>query len=271
MNFLEGPYGPSRATTTSYDIKPSAHGDADRAALHVLQVVRPGRKCPNHGIPLTMNEKGTPGPVGPPGATGPQGDTGATGAQGSTGPPAGLQGPTGNTGATGAQGTKGDTGATGAQGAAGPTGPQGPAGISSGVSSTSVTSVALDQAHTLTAVMTSPAVATAGQYYVNASVMLVVASGDTVTCITAVNGSATGPFATVGPTANLTYETIPVAVDVSVPAAGTCADYTSNSGTSFYDGTITATLIGSDNASASASRTAGELSIQPPAIKRTRR
>lgn len=103
--------------------------------------------------------------------------------------------------------------------------------------------------------------------------MLVVAQGDTITCIAAVNGSTTGPFATFGPAANQTYETVPVAVDASVPAGGTvsvqCADYTSNSATSFYDGTITATLIGSDNAPAGASRTAGRLSIQPPAIERT--
>ena len=133
--------------------------------------------------------------------------------------------------------------------------------------------MALSKASTLTTVMTSPAVVTAGHYYVNASVQLVVASGDTVACIAAVNGGATGAFATVGPTANATYETIPIAADLSVPAAGTvsvqCTDYTSNSGTSFYNGAITATLIGSDNGSAGASRTAGKLSTQPPAIKRT--
>jgi hypothetical protein len=47
-----------------------------------------------------------------------------------------------------------------------------------------------------------------------------------------------------------------------------CTDYTSNSATSFYNGAITATLIGSDNGSAGASRPAAKLSIQPPAIKR---
>jgi hypothetical protein len=88
-----------------------------------------------------------------------------------------------------------------------------------------------------------------------------------------VNGGTTGASATVGPTANETYETIPLAADVSVPAGGTvsvqCTDYTSNTGTSFYNGAITATLIGSDNGSVGASRTAGKLPIQPPAIKRT--
>ena len=140
------------------------------------------------------------------------GNTGATG----------PQGPTGNTGATGPQGAMGNTGATGLQGPAGPTGPQGPAGISSGVSVTSGTSVALSKASTLTPVMTSPTVATAGHYYVNASQSSLV----------------TGKV------------------------------MTSNAGTSFYNGTITATLIGSDNASASASRPAAKLSTQPPAIKR---
>ena len=111
---------------------------------HLLRVVTPGRKCPNHGIPLTVNQKGQPA----------RRDRTA-GTHGATG----LQGPTGNVGATGPQG---DIGATGAQGPAGPTGPQGPAGISSGVSLTTGTSVALSKASTLTTVMTSPAVVTPG-------------------------------------------------------------------------------------------------------------
>lgn len=58
-----------------------------------------------------------------------------------------------------------------------------------------------------------------------------------------------GAFATVGPVANLTYETLPLSGMMSL-AAGTapqvgCTDYTSNPGTSFYNGGITATLINS--------------------------
>jgi hypothetical protein len=48
-----------------------------------------------------------------------------------------------------------------------------------------------------------------------------------------------------------------------------CTGYTSNAGTSFYDGALTATLIGSDNAAADASPSADKPSIQPLAIKRT--
>jgi hypothetical protein len=167
--------------------------------------------------------------------------------------------------------TVNEQGQRGSVGSRGATGPPGPAGISTGVSTTSGTSVPLTQGSTLATVMTSPAVATAGQYYVNASVMLVVAQGDTVACITAVNGGTTGPFATIGPASNQTYETLPLADDVSVPAGDTvsvqCTDYTSNSATSFYDGAITATLIGSDNAPASASRNTGESLTRPPAIR----
>ena len=147
----------------------------------------------------------------------------------------------------------------------GATGPPGPAGISTGFSTVSATSVVLDHAQVLAPVLTTPAVATAGQYYVNASIMLVVAQGDTVTCIAEVNGGETGPFTTVGPAPNQTYETLPLAVSVAVPAGGTvavdCADYTSNAVTSFYDGGLTATLIGSDNPSPAAQHASGPVTL----------
>jgi hypothetical protein len=129
----------------------------------------------------------------------------------------------------------------------GPQGPPGPSGISVGVSGTSTTSVALNQAQTLTPVLSSSAVPVGGTYYVNASVMLVVAQNDTVACIYEVNGQAEGAFATVGPAANQTYETLPMSQALSIPAGSSpvveCSDYTSSSVTSFYDGGITATLI----------------------------
>jgi hypothetical protein len=156
------------------------------------------------------------------------------------------------------------------RGAAGAPGTPGPAGISTGVSAESGTSVALDQAQTLTPVLTAPAVATGGQYYVSASMMLVVGSGDTVTCITAVNGASAGVFATVGPVPNQTYETLPLAVTLSVPAGAvisvTCSDYTSNTNTSFYDGGITATQITSDNAPAAAVHAAAKPKTLPRAL-----
>ena len=169
----------------------------------------------------------------------------------------------------------GPKGPAGLKGPTGPTGPTGPGGvpvspgISSGVSTTSGTSVALNQVQILAPVMTTPAVTTGGQYYVSASIMLIVGQGDTVACITDVSGvGAVGAFTTVGPVANQTYETLPVAQDANVPAGSTvsmdCTGYTGNSATSFYDGGITATLIGSDNAPASARRSASK----PPSLPR---
>jgi hypothetical protein len=131
----------------------------------------------------------------------------------------------------------------------GPQGLQGPAGVSVGTSGTSATSVVLDQGSTLAPVLSASAVPDTGTYYVNASVMLVVAQGDTVTCIFGVNGSDVGAFTTVGPAANQTYDTLPLSQMVSLNAGSVptiyCTDYTSNAATSFYDGGITATLINS--------------------------
>ena len=131
----------------------------------------------------------------------------------------------------------------------GPQGPQGPAGISAGVSGTSGTSVPLNQAQVLIPVLSTSAAPASGTYYVNASIMLVVAQGDTVACILSGANGNQGAFATVGPAANQTYETIPLSEMLPLNAGGSatvsCADYTSNATTSFYNGGITATLINS--------------------------
>ena len=128
-------------------------------------------------------------------------------------------------------------------------GPQGPAGISTGVSGTSAAPVTLNQAQTLIPVLSTAAAPTTGTYYINASIMLVVAQGDTVTCIASGANGNTGAFTTVGPVANQTYETLPLSQMVTLNAGGSatvsCSDYTSNASTSFYDGGITATLINS--------------------------
>lgn len=127
------------------------------------------------------------------------------------------------------------------------TGPQGPAGMSAGAAGTSGTSVVLDQAEDLAPVLSASAAPDSGTYYITASVMLVVAQGDTVTCILDNGAQTFGAFATVGPVANQTYETLPVSGEASI-SQGTvlqvlCADYTSNSATSFYNGAITSVLI----------------------------
>lgn len=132
---------------------------------------------------------------------------------------------------------------------AGPKGPQGPAGLATGISGTSGTAVTLNQVQTLTPVLSTAAAPASGTYYVNASVMLIVAQGDTVACILGDNNGTQGAFATVGPVANQTYETLPLDQAISVTAGDSvkveCSGYTGNSVTSFYDGGITATLISS--------------------------
>jgi len=86
--------------------------------------------------------------------------------------------------------------------------------------------------------------------------MLIVALGDTVTCILDDNGTATGVFATVGPVSNQTYETLPLSGALTMSAGDRlgvlCSDYTGNAATSFYDGAITSVLVA--NASASSVR-----------------
>jgi len=149
----------------------------------------------------------------------------------------------------------------------GPQGPPGPAGVSVGTSGTSGTSVLLNGAQVLVPVLSAAAAPTSGTYYVNASVMLVVAQGDTVTCILAVNGATTGPFATVGPVANQTYETIPLSEAVSLQAGQApeveCTGYTANSATSFYDGGMTSVLIGSATGNSAADANAPHHALPP--------
>jgi len=146
-------------------------------------------------------------------------------------------------------------------------GPQGPAGVSIGTSGTSGTAVPLNGAQVLVPVLAAAAAPASGTYYVNASVMLVVAQGDTVTCILAVNGATTGPFATVGPAANQTYETIPLSEAVSLQAGQApeveCTGYTANPSTSFYDGGITSVLINSATGSSAAHANASHHALPP--------
>ena len=151
-------------------------------------------------------------------------------------------------------GPQGPQGVQGPKGVQGPQGVQGPAGISVGASGTSATSVPLNKVETLTPVLSTAAAPQGGTYYVNASVMLVVAQGDTVVCVMSGANGETGAFSTVGPVANQTYETLPLSQNVALNAGGSatveCTDYTSNAATSFYDGGITATLINSSTGNA---------------------
>jgi hypothetical protein len=121
--------------------------------------------------------------------------------------------------------------------------------------------IALNQAQVLkTVVQASGQVPTAGTYYVNASVMLVVAPNDTVACILADDGVAVGIFSTIGPVANQTYETLPLSEAITANAGDVfqvqCADYTNSNVTSFYNGSMTAVLVSnvSGNAAAHAAK-----------------
>ena len=100
--------------------------------------------------------------------------------------------------------------------------------------------------------------------------MLVLGQGDTVACILGVNNAYQGAFATVGPVANQTYETLPLDQNI-VLAAGEmatvyCTGYTGNANTLFFDGGITATLINSasGNAPAAHSTSSDSDSSRPP-------
>jgi len=149
------------------------------------------------------------------------------------------QGPAGPQGKTGAQGKTGSQGATG---------PQGPAGVSAGVSGTSSTAGSLTTSPTFGSVLATAPVPTSGTYYVNASVLVSVAAGDTVACVLADNsGTHIGPFAIVGPAPSSIDDTLPLTFALPLSAGQSavafCADSTSGSATTFNDGSITATLI----------------------------
>jgi hypothetical protein len=151
-------------------------------------------------------------------------------------------------------GPQGPAGPQGPQGAQGPAGPQGPAGVSQGISTSSNTNVPLNQGNTLVPVLTINPVPVSGTYYLNASVMLTVGSGDGVACIWGVNGNEEGTFATVGNVPNLSYQTVALSASLALPA-GTdlqvlCSGYNSVSQTSFYNGAITGVLINSPSGNA---------------------
>jgi hypothetical protein len=211
------PAGAKADTTTTGTIKACYKTSTSPSTISHVPT---SATCPSGNTTLTWNQVGPRGPQGP---AGPQGVAGAQG-------PAGPKGPTGS---------------------------QGSAGISVGTSGLRGTAVPLNQAQTLKTVLTGAAVPTDGTYYINASVMVVVAQGDTVACILADTGLQTvdtGAFATVGPVANQTYETLPLSGAIGMFAGDTpevqCTDYTSSNVSSFYDGGITSVLISSPTGNA---------------------
>lgn len=226
----------------------------NKGTLRVIDTDK-GQTCSKSETPLSWNQTGPRGAQGPAGPAGPQGPQGATGAQG----PAGPAGPDGPEGATGPQGPQGPQGTQGTQGTQGP---QGPAGLSTGTSGSSTTAVPLSTAMTFETVLHGAAAPTSGTYYVNASVMLVVSSGDYVACII----SGTNIFSTTGPAPNEMYVTLPLTGSVSLNAGAVptvqCEGYNGDAATEFYDGAITSVLIDSTTAS-SAAMTAARANAKP--------
>lgn len=129
------------------------------------------------------------------------------------------------------------------------TGPQGPAGISTGISASSATGMGLNTGvNNFIQVLTTAPAPVSGTYYVDAMIMAYVAQGDGVDCILSAPGLS-GIFADDYPVANSGFQTLPLNQAVPLAAGQSvqvaCGDYTANSGTSFYDGSMTGTLINS--------------------------
>ena len=148
--------------------------------------------------------------------------------------------PTGYTGVTWNQ-----AGPAGPAGATGPAGAQGPAGLATGLAGSNTTETALNSAGTYQTVLQTPDVTVTGTYYVTASVTVFVAAGDAVSCV--IGGQNTNNAAVVGYTPSDQVYAIPVVAyglfqqgeDPTVE----CTDVNSTSGSNYYSGAMTATLV----------------------------
>jgi Collagen triple helix repeat (20 copies) len=190
------------------------------------------------------NEVGPAGPKGATGATGPAGPKGAIGAQGPQGP-AGPQGPKGATGATG------------------PQGPTGPAGISVGYSAAAGTVGNLGK--TGLYVLFTNNIQTSGVYYINASALLNIASGDGVYCNIATEFSGQGQ--TQGGSNNAGFNQASMTQSLFVNAGDeiilACYSVTNNASSEVYESSLTALLVDSADGDVKVSqvkRTHGEVS-----------
>jgi hypothetical protein len=173
-------------------------------------------------------------------------------------------GPQGPQGPAGPQGPQGPKGATGTQGPAGPTGPQGPAGAQ-GPPGVSVGYYAIGKSVELTgypgALVAETAAVQAGTYFVSASELLLLASGDDGFCyITSVNNNGTtnnyGGFGTGGTYVQASN------TDVFTVSAGDAFELFCYNG-GFSSEVFNATLINS----ATASSFGGSKTLTPPLVK----
>jgi len=235
-------------------------------ATGAIDIVSKTATCKSGQTKISWNQAGPAGPAGPKGATGatgpagPKGATGATGAQGPQGP----AGPKGATGATGAQGPQGPAGAKGATGATGPQGPQGPAGIAVGYSATGGTVSNLTKIGTY--VLITNSVETSGVYFINASALLNVASGDGVYCnITTENqgSSSTTAGGSNSPGFNQASMTQALFISAGDQIVLNCYSATNNASSEVWESGLTAFLINSADANVKANQlthTHGEVS-----------
>ena len=228
---LLGSLNAHAATVTYYACVTTATGAID--------IVSASTKCKAGQTKIMWNEVGPAGPKGATGATGHAGPKGATGAQG-------PQGPTGATGATG------------------PQGPTGPAGISVGYSATGGTVSNLGTLSTYV-LLTNP-IQTPGVYYINASALLNIASGDGVYCtiITALTGlSINTQGGSNTPGFNQASITGSLFVNPDDEIALSCYSATNNASSEVYESSLTALRVDSHDAAVKASqvkRTHGEVS-----------
>jgi Collagen triple helix repeat (20 copies) len=173
-----------------------------------------------------------------------------------TGPqgPAGPTGPTGATGPTGPKGPKGNTGATGT------TGPQGPAGIAVGYYAKGSDLGLVTYPGVLVA-ETAPVAA--GTYFVSASTLLQLTSGDEGFCYTTTaSGQTTGNYGGMTGTGYAQASN----TDVFTVSDGDAIElwcYDVENDSTVYGGTVTATLIGSVT---SPSKATGQ-TLTPPGKK----
>jgi hypothetical protein len=203
--------------TATAKIRACYHPGSRTAALAVLTHGR--TNCPAGDKKLTWN---TVGPQGPAGPQGPQGE----------------------------QGLQGDQG---------PTGPQGPAGLGTGVTTGQVTTIPIDAGpNDPVTVLTAPPVPTSGVYYITASITVNVAGADLVACA-AVPDQTEPMTAQFGPSSATISTPLALGGALSLAAGQTpsviCIDANSNASTEFLEGSMSATLINSSNATASRNRT----------------
>jgi hypothetical protein len=94
-------------------------------------------------------------------------------------------------------------------------------------------------------VLSSAGVPDTGDYFVSASVEVIVSAGDTVACY--INGGNMPYGVADGPVANETYETIPLEADVPLSAGDSitvsCNGYVGGAETAYYTGTLDAILV----------------------------